>query len=418
MARIAIETAPPASVPLRFLASAPAWGMVAGALLVFAPDAALASRWHPATLAITHAVTLGVLGNAMFGSLLQFLPAAAGVRLCGGRWMAAGVHVLLNSGAVLLVWGLQEFSAARLQWGALALMAAFAGLASMTLPGLLGARAARLLRTGLALSVVGGVTTALLGCALVSIVTGWLSWPLVETLDLHVTWGIAVWIGVLLVTVGRVVLPMFLGVAAYSDCRQRVVLGSLVGAAVLVTVGTALAYGQWPLRQFIGALGACIAASACVWVVATARGRNPGLRAYWLAGLVGILAAGLMASVAGDDGMAAGTLLVVWALPTIVVGTLLEIATFVTWIVLQRSSARGTPLPTLQRLLPERQKFLGLGLQCASGVLLLLAVLQPTPAHLDAAGWSLLGSYACFAGMLLGLHRQAGAFVRLQGRHA
>ncbi|MCU7376018.1 hypothetical protein PEC18_35840 [Paucibacter sp. O1-1] len=43
-------------------------------------------------------------------------------------------------------------------------------------------------------------------------------------------------------------------------------------------------------------------------VVATARGRNPGLRAYWLAGLVGILAAGLMASVAGDDGMAAGTL--------------------------------------------------------------------------------------------------------------
>ncbi|MCU7376017.1 hypothetical protein PEC18_35835 [Paucibacter sp. O1-1] len=112
MARIAIETAPPASVPLRFLASAPAWGMVAGALLVFAPDAALASRWHPATLAITHAVTLGVLGNAMFGSLLQFLPAAAGVRLCGGRWMAAGAwHVLLNSGAVLLVWGLQESSA-------------------------------------------------------------------------------------------------------------------------------------------------------------------------------------------------------------------------------------------------------------------------------------------------------------------
>ncbi|MCU7376019.1 hypothetical protein PEC18_35845 [Paucibacter sp. O1-1] len=66
-------------------------------------------------------------------------------------------------------------------------------------------------------------------------------------------------------------------------------------------------------------------------------------------------------------------------------------------------------------MLPERQKFLGLGLQCASGVLLLLAVLQPTPAHLDAAETGLLGSYACFAGMLLGLHRQAGAFVRLQG---
>jgi hypothetical protein len=107
MARLTIERAPAPALPRRFLLCMPWWGMLAGVLLIVDGDALLRSRWNPATLALVHVFTLGVLGNAMFGSVLQFLPAAAGVRVRGlgwGRWL----HGLFNLGSALLVVGLHQ----------------------------------------------------------------------------------------------------------------------------------------------------------------------------------------------------------------------------------------------------------------------------------------------------------------------
>ena len=83
MPKLRLDQAPPATLPLRFLLAMPCWGMAGGVLLLVDADAALLSRWHPATLALVHVWTLGVLGNAMLGSLLQFLPAAVGASLRG-----------------------------------------------------------------------------------------------------------------------------------------------------------------------------------------------------------------------------------------------------------------------------------------------------------------------------------------------
>ena len=79
MVRLALERAPDVADPGRFLRSVPAWGARAGLMLLAEGGALLASRWSPATVAVVPVFTLGVLGNALFGSLLQFLPAAAGV---------------------------------------------------------------------------------------------------------------------------------------------------------------------------------------------------------------------------------------------------------------------------------------------------------------------------------------------------
>lgn len=56
-----------------------------------------------ASVAVVHAFTLGFLGNAMVGSLLQFLPVAVQARVRGGRRAAAWLYGLLNAGALLLV---------------------------------------------------------------------------------------------------------------------------------------------------------------------------------------------------------------------------------------------------------------------------------------------------------------------------
>jgi hypothetical protein len=50
MTRLALEQAPAASLPRRFLLSAPLWGMLAGVLRIVDGDALLRTRWDPATL--------------------------------------------------------------------------------------------------------------------------------------------------------------------------------------------------------------------------------------------------------------------------------------------------------------------------------------------------------------------------------
>ena len=80
MSGLAFASAPRPSLPMRFLVAALAWGAVAGLWLAWQGEIALLSRWTPATLVLVHVFALGLLGNAMLGSLVQFLPVAAGRR--------------------------------------------------------------------------------------------------------------------------------------------------------------------------------------------------------------------------------------------------------------------------------------------------------------------------------------------------
>ena len=59
-AGLPFEQAPPVSLPLRFFLTAPLFLLAAAGLIVLSPDA-LASRWTPQALALTHALTLGFL---------------------------------------------------------------------------------------------------------------------------------------------------------------------------------------------------------------------------------------------------------------------------------------------------------------------------------------------------------------------
>ncbi|MEY2159991.1 hypothetical protein [Rhodanobacter sp. FW106-PBR-LB-2-11] len=139
MARLALDRAPAASLPRRFLLSAPPWGMLAGVLLLVDGDALLRTRWQPGTLALAHVFALGVLGNVMFGSVLQFLPAAAGVRVRGGARLGPPLHAAFNLGVLLLVAGLHQGWRGGLLGAGVLLPLAFATLAAMTLPGLVQA---------------------------------------------------------------------------------------------------------------------------------------------------------------------------------------------------------------------------------------------------------------------------------------
>lgn len=413
MAKLHIQQAPPTALPRRFLLSSPAWVMVAGALLLWDGPAALQSRWAPQTLALVHVLTLGAWGNAMFGSLLQFLPAAAGVRVRGGARAGMWLHALLNLGAALLAVGFHRGHAGCLLAGAVLLGAAFALLAAMLLPGLLqrvrelrAACASAVLPAGVLLAMASALVTAAAGVAMVSVITGHGGLPLQPWVDAHAAWGALGWMLGLLASVGGVTMPMFQGTQPVPARAQGAWLWAI---AVVLVMGTMwLDAGATPLRTGVAACGLVFALAGVILQARAPRTRNRWLVRSWRVGLVAVFAAAVLLWVRAPALLVGGLLLGI-AMPLLISGMQLEIVPFLGWIELTRRCPRGVRLPTVQTLMPERDKAGVFAAQLLAAVLLLLALCWPQAAR--AAGMGLLASNALLLWRLLGVQRRVRAFV-------
>lgn len=411
MTRLALERSPPSSTPLRFLLAAPWWGMAAGVLLLFDATELLQSRWHPATLAATHAFTLGVIGNLIFGSLLQFLPAAAGVRLhgaaCGGP-----LCLLFNIGVFLLTAGLYLSQPVLLACAGGALALGFILFAGMTGPGLLTACGQLLLRAGLGAALLAALVTAAGGVVLAFALSGRLatSWPLPLLTDAHAAWGVAGWVLLTLGSVSRVVMPMFLGTTATPPVAQMAwtvaTLLLLAAASVMLLTGRSAA----PLRLVVTGTTLAFAGAALMQLRAVPP-RNAPLRAWWRSGLLALSAFALVLPWQLRSDLLTGVLGVAVALPLLTIGMQLEIVAFLGWIDLHRRCGRGTRLPSVHRLLPDADKWRVLFCFLATAPLQLAAVVKPSVELARAAGLGLLLSYALLWHVLSGVRRRATRFL-------
>jgi hypothetical protein len=384
--------------------------MLAGVLLIVDGATALRMRWNPATLALVHVFALGVLGNAMFGSVLQFLPAAAGVRVRGSATFGPWLHALFNLGVLLLVMGLHQGWRTALIAAAVLLPLGFALLAAMTVPGLLAAAGQRLLRAGFGVAIGFAALTALLGSMLALGFVGRLTLPLAALTDVHASWGVLGWVVVLMASVARVVMPMFQGTGTVREPVQAIWLGSVL----LMLFGAAC----WRLTDGSGAwLAGTIAAHALLFAVAALwlQWRAPRLRRgpllwSWRAGLIVLALAALALSTGVRDGMLAAALGLGVALPLLVTGMMLEIVPFIGWIELHRRCGRGVQLPGVQRLLPTYDKTRALLAQVPL-LLLPIAVVWPSAWLARAAGLALLLAGGCMAWTLHGVRRRASHFL-------
>lgn len=411
MTKLAMQQAPTLATPRRFLLSASLWGVGGGALLAIEGGAALASRWGGGTLALVHALALGVLGNAMFGSLLQFLPVAAGARVRGGRGAALLLHALLNLGALLLVLALRRPVQLAPHWGGLLLLAAFVLLAALVLPGLVRAAGQSLLRWGMGCAIAGGLVAALLGLSLALGVAGVWPVPLLPLTDAHAGWGVLGWVLALLVAVARVVMPMFQGVAAVP-ARLQAGWQLALYALLLAALAMALRGTSAPaLRVGAGLLVLAVALGGLLLQLRAPKLRRAPLTYFWMAGFAA-LAAAACALLAGGDAnlMLAGVLALAIGLPLLVTGMQLEISAFLGWIDLQRRCGRGVRLPGVQLLLPARDKAIVLALHGLSAVALLAATAQPALARL--AGGALVLAHAAGCAALCGVDWRRTRFLR------
>lgn len=413
MARLALDQTPVVSLPRRFLYSMPIWGVLAGLLLLIDGDSLLRSRWHPGTLALVHTFTLGVLGNAMFGSLLQFLPAAAGVPLRVGR-LGTLMHIELNAGVLLLVGGFYFGSTVLLTLAGLLLPLAFLVLVGVTFPAVCRAAGQPLLRAGIGGSLLFGLIAALLGGALALCGGGRLALVVPPWVDVHASLGVLGWVILLLASVGRVVMPMFQGTGTTSAKWHAVWLGCLVVLLTLASMWRLAGNGKMGLRVTLAFSGLSFTLTVAWLQRHTSAARRGPLWWSWRAGTLALIASALAVLWQSREPLLAAALALGIALPLLVVGMALEIVAFLGWIELHRRIGRGVQLPGVQRLMPARERGAAIMVLASAGAAVVLATVHPDAWLARAAGLLQCMAWGGVATVFLGTRRRVHRFLRDQ----
>ncbi|THF58084.1 DUF4175 domain-containing protein [Pseudothauera rhizosphaerae] len=353
---LSYEATPPFHVPLSFFLAAPLFGVAAGLYLLAQPEA-LASRWTPGALALTHLVTVGFMLLVMFGALMQVLPVVAGASVPAIRPVAAGVHGLASSGAIALASGLAAGRPVLLQAGGGLLGAAILLFLGAAAVGLHRSAASRVTGRDLRIALIGLAVTGALGIVLVLALSRGLAVPLVELANLHAGWGWLGWGGVLLAATSWVVVPMFQITPSYPAWLTRfwapLVLAVLALWSALGLGGSAAGtrIGPWLLAP----LALCFAA-ATLWLMRRTRRPHPdaGFRTLQLAMLS--IAAGALCALAATSlehgfwPVAAGVLVLHGGFVGAISAMLYKIVPFLAWLHLTQARVKA---PNMKKLLPD-----------------------------------------------------------------
>jgi len=387
-ASLSLDQAPPIWVPLRFFLTAPLFAMTAALLLLWQGADLFSSRWNPALLGLTHLLTLGHMGLIMLGAILQMLPVVAGAPMRRPELAAAVVHTLGSGGIVLLCAGLIFALPLALQIALPALGAAlllFAALVVVTLrramPHNMTARAMRLSALMLAATVLLGLTL------LSNYAFGWWLQAREMLVNLHLTWGLLGWVGVLVVGVAYQVVPMFQLTPPYPAKLTR----WLAALLFILLLALAPASHSPALRMLLGVLlaaGFAVFALTTLWLQSQRRRKLPDVTLnFWRGGMISLLLAialWLAAQIVPALGVTPsyslllGMLMIVGFAMSLINGMLYKIVPFLVWFHLQsRRGANGPKVPNVREILPESRTRRQMWLHFAALGALLAAVFLP-----------------------------------------
>ncbi|KVW99676.1 hypothetical protein [Thiobacillus denitrificans] len=386
-AGLSFEQAPPFALPLRFFLTAPLFLLAAAGLIVWDPEA-LASRWTPPALAVTHALTLGFLAMVMLGALLQMLPVVAGASLPAPRFVAWFSHVSLTLGSVALMAGFLTAAPAAYGIGIALLgggFAVFLAAASISL----AHAVAGVTVNGIRFAVLSLAVTLLLGLALALLRAGWWMPPAVETaIAAHATFGLLGWVLLLVIGVAYQVVPMFQITPPYPPRMSRWLAGALFTLLLLHAAVLLLFPAAAPIVDAGLAGGILLFALATLRLQARRRRKLPDVTLdYWRLGMASLIAcvavwlvAQLWSTWAGSNAypLLLGVLFIGGFAVSVVSGMLYKIVPFLAWFHLQAQlQARAGSIPTMKDMIAERWTRWQFRLHLAACALLTGATLWP-----------------------------------------
>jgi hypothetical protein len=363
-AGLSFEQAPPFSVPLRFFLTAPGFLVLAAMLMLWEGPPLFASRWLPATLALTHLLVLGFMAQVMLGALLQILPVAVGVTVPCPRLTAALIHLPLTLGTLTLA-GAFLFSLPIGFAHALGFLGLGFGVALIAFHIALW-RAPVASATVIALRCALGalLVTVALGLLLAgSLSWGW-SLPVVAVTNLHAVWGLAGWTALLLAGVAYQVVPMFHITPSYpawlSGGFAPLMAGGLAAWSAFVLI-------DWSVAATVA--GMALAAGLMVFAAGTLylftqrrRKINDPTLGYWQISMVSLLAGAALwlltrwipaLATSPQVEWVLGILLIFGFAVAVINGMLYKIVPFLAWFHLQAQLLGRAKAPNIKQLLPD-----------------------------------------------------------------
>lgn len=353
------DKTPTLGVPLPFFLNVPCFALLAGLLAVWAGPQAFASRWSPAALALTHLWTLGVLGSAMLGALVQILAVACNVPVPHARAIAATVHAFYTAGTLALVASFLHLpTGARIP--ALGLLGvAFATYLTAVGWALWQHRAqvypgareilvpVRCALAALALTVVIGIGMGA-SLTLPRTPTGWVG--------SHVLWGLAGWGGLLLMGMSFQLLPIFQATELYP---RRLVRWLPPAICTLLLAWTLCAAGAAPVLQTV--TGWLLITAYAAWCAATLhllwtrkRPQREPTTLFWYASMASLAGCVVLWPAwtfghAPRMAFALGVLMILGVLGSAVNGMLYKILPFLLWKHAQDAMPAPSGNPALLR---------------------------------------------------------------------
>ena len=363
-AGLSFEQAPPIDVPLRFFLTAPWFLVLAAALLLWEGPYVFASRWLPATLALTHLLVLGFMAQVMLGALLQMLPVMVGVVVPRPRLTATLIHIPLTLGALALTIAFLKGIPGWFQ-GAWWLLGLGFGVASTAI-GFALWRASVTSATVIALRCALGALLVTIGLGL--LLGGYFGWgwslPVVTITNLHAVWGLVGWTTLLVGGVAYQVVPMFQMTPPYPAWLMR---GFAPLLAALLAAWSIFLLGGWETAALavgvVLALGLALFAMATLYLLTQRRRKisDPTL-GYWRVSMVSLLAGALLwlatpwilaLAHAPQVELLLGILLIFGFAVALINGMLYKIVPFLAWFHLQAQLFQRAKVPNVKQLLPD-----------------------------------------------------------------
>lgn len=408
---LAFDQSPPLSVAFRFFLNVPIFLLLAALFLVWtAVSGSPFARWTPRILAAAHFLTLGVLASAMLGAMMQILPVATNIRVLCVRITSPFVHVCLSLGTLFLAAAFLNGKPLFHVFAVVLLAAAFLWFSVATTAGLLRDGKNRSAGSGeilvaVRLALLALVITVVLGVFMAGLRGGLWGAPggvngtwLHRLPDLHVLWGLAGWVGLLIIGISYQVIPIFQATEIYPRSMTNVLAPLVFLLLVILTLAHAWRVegnGTVALHVLPGAglvLAYLTYGGVTTWLLKTRKRPSPepttwfwhtAMAAMIVGALVGGAFIGLPHAEPGTPTrdmtqMLFGTLLIVGIAVSAVNGMLYKIVPFLLWHNAQRRAPVALPfMPKVKQFIPERDAMRQFVAHLCAVVLLAAACVAP-----------------------------------------
>jgi len=393
-----LANTPPIGLSLRFFLAAPLFALAAGVLLATGAETALLSRWTPTALATTHLLLLGFITPIMCGALLQILPVLVGVRSTVTAQAGAAMVIMLGLGAALLSSGLGLGHNGLLLAGAVLAAAVLLAFVFNIVYALFASPGSSPVRWTLTLAVSALAVTVMFGLLLVGSRSGWLNLAAGKAwTDIHLAWGLAGWMGLLLAGIAGELIPMFYLSPPPPTWLKRGLPMAIIGLLVLWPM-TALLSGNGLLSVAItmGILlllgGFAVTSFVSQWRRRRPR-HDPSLGFWWLGQSAILMAAA--AWLLDEPETLIGVLAIIGSGMSFTTGTLFKIVPFLSWYHLQTCKVKlrrtDIKLPTMQGFIGDRIAGWQLAIHSSALLFLSLGTWLQTPT-IRVGGLLLAGS--------------------------